>query len=231
MKSTKYILLSYCIDESTPVYGNTPQPQILQNSSISSGDTSNTFNLKIHNHTGTHIDAPYHFQNNGNKISDYSLEDLIFSSPVVLGCTVGKEGNISSDSLMLSADRLEGADCLLLRTNFGIFRNEDVYRTHNPAILSEAIKWLRKEFPSIRCLGIDTISISSYQNRDEGRKAHNEAFILKEGSGEPLLLIEDMNLESLKDSHILKKIIVIPWQIKGIDSAPCSILAEIEQKE
>ena len=231
MKSTKYILLSYCIDSSTPVYGNTQQPQIIQNSNISSGDTSNTFNLKLHNHTGTHIDAPYHFQKDGNKISDYSLEDLTFSRPVVLDCTVGKEGNISSNVLMLSADRLEGADCLLLRTNFSIFRNEDIYRTHNPAILSEAIKWLRTEYPSIRCLGIDSISISRYQNREEGRKAHNEAFIIKEGLGEPLLLIEDMNLESLKDSHILKKITVIPWQIRGIDSAPCSILAEIVQKE
>ena len=66
MKSTKHILLSYYIDSSSPVYGNTPAPQIIQNSSISSGDTSNTFYLKLHNHTGTHIDAPYHFQKDGN---------------------------------------------------------------------------------------------------------------------------------------------------------------------
>lgn len=231
MKTTEYIFLSYFIDSHTPIYGNSQQPKIIQKSSLSKGDTSNTFILELNNHSGTHIDAPYHFINDGKRISEYPLKNLIFSRIAVLDCDVGKDGFISSELLKHFPDKLRDAECILIRTNFGLFRNETVYRTHNPGILSDAIKWLRTKYPSIRCIGIDSISISGYQHREEGRKAHKEAFVENKGMAEPLLLIEDMNLNALSENHILKKIIVIPWQIEGIDSAPCSIVAEVEQRE
>jgi kynurenine formamidase len=36
-----------------------------------------------------------------------------------------------------------------------------------------------------------------------------------------------MNLKTLSNSK-LKLVIVFPWQVDGIDSAPCTVLAEIE---
>jgi kynurenine formamidase len=122
---------------------------------------------------------------------------------------------------------LQKSDCLLLHTGFGQYRSEERYRAYNPGIAPETILWIRKDYTNIRCIGIDSISISSFQHRNEGIEAHKAAFIIKKGLGEPLLLIEDMNLRTLSNSK-LKSLIVLPLQVDGIDSAPCTVLAKIE---
>lgn len=223
----KYILLSYSINEHTPAYGDTPKPCILPLSQISRGDASNIAVLSIHNHTGTHIDAPKHFVDDGRAISEYALDELIFINPVVVDCLKSEESLITPDDLKHASQMLQKSDCLLLHTGFWKYRDEGRYRTHNPGIAPETILWIRKEYPNIRCIGIDTISITSFQYRSIGREAHKAAFIIKEGLGEPLLLIEDLDLSKVISSK-LKLIIVLPWQVIGIDSAPCSVLAEVE---
>ena len=222
----KYVLLSHTIDENTPLYGNTPAPRILSYSRISDGDSSNTSILSIHNHTGTHIDAPKHFIDDGKAISEYTLDELVFNDPVVVDCPKDGPSLITIDDLQHGSHMLQKSDCLLLRTGFGRFRDEGRYRTHNPGIAPETILWIRKEYPDIRCIGIDTISISSFQHRGAGREAHKAAFIEFDKLGEPLLIIEDIEL-NIKSSGMFKAIFVFPWQIEGLDSAPCSILAEL----
>lgn len=69
----KYLLLSYPINESTPLYGSIPMHHVLPYSEISKGDAVNTVFISIHNHTGTHIDAPKHFFDDGKQISEYIL--------------------------------------------------------------------------------------------------------------------------------------------------------------
>ncbi len=223
----KYVLLSHAIKENTPLYGNTPPPRILAHSRISEGDSSNTAILSIHNHTGTHIDAPKHFVDDGKAISEYTLDELVFEYPVIVDCPKDDASLITPEDLQYASHMLQKSDCLLLRTGFGQFRDEEKYRTHNPGIAPDTILWIRKEYPNIRCIGIDTISISSFQHRTVGREAHRAAFAIEAGLGEPLLLIEDMNLDVLSSSE-LKYVIVFPWQVNNIDSAPCSVLAEIE---
>jgi kynurenine formamidase len=73
---------------------------------------------------------------------------------------------------------------------------------------------------------MDTISISSYHREDLGIQAHLNAFL--EGSGEPILLVEDLNLEALGDVDLVEEVLVIPWQIDGVDSAPCTVLAGLK---
>lgn len=220
-------ILSYTIDENTPVYGSTPKPVINPYREISKGDSSNSYIITVHNHIGTHVDAPRHFIPDGRPISDYSLDELIFNNPLLIDCPKAPGELIELEDI--STQELEGVDCMLLHTGFGQFRDRDqeFYRTQNPGISPDVILWLRKEFPAIRCICIDSISISSFQHRERGRKAHIAAFINKEDLGEPLLLIEDMNLNTLSGDDKLRKVVVIPWQISGIDSAPCIVLAEV----
>ncbi|MGZ7048139.1 MAG: cyclase family protein, partial [Methanobacterium sp.] len=60
------------------------------------------------------------------------------------------------------------------------------------------------------------------------KKAHLNAFMEKKELGEPLVLVEDMKLDNIKNLDSVENIIVVPWQIKGIDSAPCTVLAKIK---
>ena len=70
---------------------------------------------------------------------------------------------------------------------------------------------------------MDLISVSSYSNRSEGRKAH-QAF-LKPEIGNPILLVEDMKL-NIKGPF--SKVIVAPLLIDKADGAPCTVLAYTE---
>lgn len=223
-----YRTLSYLIDENTPVYGSTPEPQIYHYRQISSGDSSNSYVLTIHNHTGTHVDAPRHFIPDGRHITDYSWDELTFNNPLIIECLKGPGEQVElRDIFKQKLD--DSIDCLILRTGFGRFRdkNQKIYRTQNPGILPEVILWLRKEFPAIRCMGTDSISISGFQYREQGREAHIAAFKKREDLNEPLLLIEDLNLNTLSAHDKLKKVMIIPWQISDIDSAPCVVLADV----
>ena len=74
--------------------------------------------------------------------------------------------------------------------------------------------------PSLKIIGFDFISLSSFQNRLLGRKAHYE-FLLKND----ILLIEDMNLDNLQNISITS-IIALPLLLDGIDGSPITILAE-----
>lgn len=226
----KYLFLSHTLAENTPLYGSLPTHRILPYSEISKGDIVNSFILSFHNHTGTHVDAPNHFIVDGRKISEYTLDELIFKNPVMVNCPKSDESLIVPEDLQQASEILKKCDCLLLHTGFGQFRSEERYRTNNPGIAPETILWIRKKFANIRCIGIDSISISSFQHRSEGIEAHKAAFCVKEGLGEPLLLIEDMSLGKILNSK-LKLVIVMPWQVYGIDSAPCTVLAEIEEYE
>ncbi len=224
--SSRYKVLSYPVNATTPMYGSAPQPLLTPYSQIAKGDASNSYIITVHNHTGTHIDAPKHFVENGRSISELLQNELIFKNPVIIDCPKDSATLISHADLQASS-LLQVNDCLLLRTGFGQYRYEEKYRTHNPGIAPETILWIRRAYQNIRCIGIDSISISSFQNRNAGREAHKAAFMEMNGLSKPLFLIEDMDLEALSSHDILKKVIIIPWQINGIDSAPCIVLAEV----
>ncbi|HMB44558.1 MAG TPA: cyclase family protein, partial [Candidatus Methanoperedens sp.] len=66
--ASSYKILSYPINEISPMYGSAPPPTFKPYSQIVKGDTSNSLIISIHNHTGTHIDAPKHFIDNGKSI-------------------------------------------------------------------------------------------------------------------------------------------------------------------
>jgi len=67
---------------------------------------------------------------------------------------------------------------------------------------------------------MDLISVSSYSNRAEGRKAHHAFLNPREGA--PILLIEDMKLDT---DESFKKVIVAPLLIDKADGSPCTVMA------
>ena len=69
---------------------------------------------------------------------------------------------------------------------------ERVYWENNPGISPELAQKLKDRLPSLRVLGADLISITSFQNRPTGRVTHK--IFLNEPS---ILLIEDMDLSKL----------------------------------
>ena len=210
-----YITLSYALEETSPVHIGLKKPEMVHNNQIVEGTGYNTYLINVENHSGTHVDAPGHFMEGGKIISEYLPDELVFNNPLIVDIPKGPNELIKIWDI--SKLDFNGADCVLFYTGF----------TQNPGVSPEVVYFLRKNFKNVRCIGIDCVSMSGYQNPELGKEAHLNAFEKNNEFGEPLLLIEDMKLSNVKNES-LESIIVVPWQIKGIDSAPCTVLAKVK---
>ena len=219
MKKSKYRLLSYPVSVDAYSYGGRKPFNIRQLRSISKGDSCNTFMINMPNHAGTHIDCPNHFFTSGKRLSQYKFHDFIFYNPAVLDCPKKKNELVTIDDIEKNLKKLKGKDVLFLRTGFYKFRADLKYARENPGISPEAALFIRKRLGNIRCIGIDTISVSPYADRELGRRTHK---IFLQGS-RSVRIIEDMDLSSnLKG---IKSKFVVPLFINGIVSAPCTVVA------
>jgi Predicted metal-dependent hydrolase len=216
----RYRLLSYPLSERTPLYGGRGIVRIRSDRKISNGDSCNSFDIAFNNHSGTHLDAPRHFFNAGASLDRYSINELIFDRPFILDCPKKPDELIGVKDLR----GIGKCDILLIRTGFYKYRGSNKYIFRNPGFSIPAAQYIRDRRPFIKALGIDTISITPYQNREEGRGAHK--VLLKPGDRKNggVLLIEDMDLSG--NLRSLKRVYSVPVFFRNIDSAPVTVIGE-----
>jgi len=112
MFNNNAIYLSHFINEKTPLYGGKQNQISFDNlSSINGGDTSNSMLVKFPNHTGTHIDFPLHFSNNGKSINDYPPDFWFYEKIGFINCNVSK---INQELKNLPSD----IEFLIIKTGF-----------------------------------------------------------------------------------------------------------------
>lgn len=216
----KYYYLSYFMNAETPLYGGGNGVEIKPLNQISKGDTANTKSIQLHNHSGTHIDFPNHFIAKGKTSSDYDASFWHFQSPFLY-----ERPTTPSEIINLTNEDLKTIPCqtdfLIIKTGFGKYRGQEKYWKFNPGLSPKSADILRNQLPKLRVVGMDFISLTSFQNRPLGRIAHR-SFL---GGDHPLLLVEDMNLYSLNVQP--KKIICTPLMIENLDGCPVTIIAEV----
>ena len=212
--------LSHYLSEKTPLYGNGKGIHFVKDKEIEIGDSCNTSNLSFPNHSGTHIDFPYHFNPDGKTVNDFPASYWNFDR-VELADLSGKV----DDSQIIGPELFTGlgnkkTELLLIKTGYGAYRGTERYTLTPPGLSANLAPFLRRNFPQLRCIGMDLISVSSYSNRAEGRKAHHAFLNPREGA--PILLIEDMNLNV---DGPFNTVIVAPLLIDNADGSPCTVLA------
>jgi len=219
-KKDNAIFLSYSLSQETPLYGNGKGIYFAPDKEMIKGDSCNTTNLAFPNHSGTHIDFPYHFSPDGKTSNDYPASYWQFDLVELIDLS-GKvdDGQIIGPELFTDLENL-ATDLLLIKTGYSAWRGTDRYTLTPPGLSANLAPFFREKYPKLRCVGMDLISVSSYNNREEGRKAHH-AF-LNPDKGEPILLIEDMKLDT--NDHF-NKVIVAPLLIDNADGSPCTIIA------
>lgn len=222
MQKDKVVLLSHFYSSSTPSYGNRDIFKSTVNSSISVGESANSSTwIFTNNHLGTHIDVPYHFDINGAKVTEISLSDWIFNIVQLIDvpCYGARLIDIN-DIEGISMD--PNIEMLLIRTNYEKYRQEDKYWNDNPGLSPELANYLRENFPKLRCIGFDFISITSWKFRKIGGISH-KAFLAPEDNAKPILAIEDMSLKNLNGK--IDWVIVSPIFVENENGAPVTIFA------
>jgi arylformamidase len=213
------IWLSHFLNNNTPTYGNSGGIDIKSDHSKDLGDSCNSHNLSMPNHVGSHVDVPYHFINEGRKIDSYEPEDWVFNKPFFTEYNVEESNLIIGDDLFNLSKLDEEVDLLLIRTNFERFRGKTKYWKNGPGIAPEVGKSIKNIFPNLKAIGVDFISITSYQHRDLGRESHLELL------SRDIRLFEDLSLKYIYNHSPILKVIALPLIINGGDGAPVTIIA------
>jgi len=225
VNQTKLVYLSYILDENTPTYGNRNKFECEKKSDISKGDVANDSNITTTVHIGTHIDMPYHFFEHGQTIEDFNIEYFRFENILFVDMT--PENIILKDDLIRVLETKTNKmkyDMLVVKTGICHNREEEVFWKNNYGFDPSIAKFLRDEFPSIRVIGFDSVSVSSFSNRMLGRESH-KAFLDPQN---PILLLEDMDLTQMNEHTKVLKLDITPLRIAKCDGLPCTIIAEIE---
>jgi kynurenine formamidase len=220
-----YYRLSYISTLDSPVFPGETKYELLPNLSIDKGDVANNFRFTINNHFGTHMDAPKHFNNEGLPITALPLESFIFESPQLIDVPKGEKEFITADDLKTHAEKIKSADLLLIRTGFAKIRitNPDRYAGKGPAVGVDSAQYLIENFPSLKAIALDIISVGTYDFPKEAEKAHQ--YLLGKFTEKFICIIEDACFEEIAGKH-LKRVIASPILVQGLDSAPVMVIAE-----
>lgn len=216
--SKKLAYLSHFLDEHTPLYGGAKGVSIIPDRDISNGDTANTKLVTLHNHSGTHIDFPNHFFVDGKKSNHYQANFWVFENPYIIDklCNTDEIIDFTVKELFQIPPN---TDFLIVNTGFHKYRNEERFWKNNPGFSPFLAAKLKDRCKSLRVLGMDSISLTAFQNRELGRAAHR-AFLGEHN----ILIVEDMNLTQLDFSPT--KLMCAPLLLNNVDGAPVTIIAE-----
>lgn len=218
------IPLSHPLTAKTPLYPNTPAPVIKSLRSIGGGDHANTSTISFSTHSGTHIDAPSHFCEQGISIMDFfSVTTSFFPAYYIDICRPGSY-EIGVGDLEGCIFQARNAEALLLRTGWDSVRSEDPerYCTDHPWVSPDLAQFLRINCPGLRIFGLDQISVSSSVHRETGYHCHQN-FLCGQN---PILLLEDLNLSDRQLKNPFR-IHIFPYFIDKIDGVPVTVIAEI----
>lgn len=221
-----YRLLSHILSPEDPGWPGAPTLKVTQNSRIGAGSASETYILEIFNHFGTHMDAPKHFVEGGKRIAEFPPEAFVFQRPLLLDIPKGFGEQVIPEDLRPHAGALGTADLLLIRSGVTHFRKSRPadYAARGPSLASSAAKHLMDGFPNIRGVGVDWISIASPAHMPDGVYTHH--YLLGKHHDHFMFIIEDMNLAGI-DAAALRRVLVAPLFIHGIDSSPVTVYGEM----
>ena len=122
--ASPFIRLSYDIDEETPCFPSVTPLRRVQRTSMERGDDNNMITVEIHSHYGTHVDAPYHFNQRGLRITDLDVNHYCFTNPLILEISKGEDQPILEEELRKHEETIAGKDILLIRTGFSTYRGD-----------------------------------------------------------------------------------------------------------
>ena len=188
-------------------YPGDARAKITQRRSILSGDNCNMSNLELSSHTGTHIDAPLHFEEKGNSVDKIPLDVLI--GPVKL---IDLEGVETVDESHLRAADIEGHTRLLIRTSNSALLRQAEFVTDYVSITTAAARYLVEV--GIRLFGIDYLSVEKLKSSDWG--VHHTLL------GNGVVVVEGLDLCRPPPGEY--ELTCLPLPLQGCDGSPARVV-------
>ena len=214
----KIIDLTLTISNKIPAFPGSPQPNFIPWEKIKD-DGYNLELLFLSSHTGTHLDAPYHFLEKGAKIHEISLKKLVSNAVLIKSRKKSNESVTKTDIQKFEKKhgKIARFSSVIFYTGWQRNLQKKYYFTKNPGLSVSAAKYLASKKVSL--VGIDSPSIDL--GTDSKFSVHQ--IFAKKG----ILIVENLaNLEKIKSSKF--HLVVLPLKLKNATGSPVRAIAFVE---
>jgi len=202
--------ISLPILESLPVWPGDPLPVIERFSKMEEGEAANVSRVELCVHFGTHVDAPYHFVEDGCTVDKLPLDALLGLAQV---CEIPQDCNLITANVLKDAGIAEGVRRVLFKTrNSQHWVNGDTAFDQKFVALSEnGAQYLVET--GMLLVGIDYLSIAPFSEPVPTHKV-----LLENG----VIVVESIDLSAVPAG--LYELVCLPLRISGADGAPARVL-------
>ena len=209
--SQKYIDMSYPIEPNMPVLPNYPPVEIVILDSTTRQQQEgprhlNSSRISIGLHTGTHMDAPFHFYGEGKTFEDIPLEQCIGEATLVRLPNHGAFAPITPQDILPFRESIQETGKVVFDTNWSLHWGEPAFFLDHPEITQETAELLLEW--GVHLIGVDFPSV------DRAPYPAHLAFL---GSG--AVIVE--NLTNLSAIHTDRfHLTALPLNLVGRDGSP-----------
>ena len=197
--------ISLTVSPKLPTWPGDPAIRLERFEKLEEGSNANVSRIDMGVHTGTHIDAPYHFLQDGKTVEEMKLSMMVGRVYVLH----------LPDIALIDSRVLEMAQIpprtrrILFRTrNSDLWREQETdFQTNFVAISADGADFLVKR--GIKLVGVDYLSVAPY---GESRQPHQ--ILLKAG----IVILEGLDLSKVSQGRYT--IYCLPLKLAGSDGAP-----------
>lgn len=220
------VIYKKIFDLSQPIFHNCPawptyEMTTVKYEAICPTDGYTAERLDFNVHTGTHIDAPYHFFTDKTTIDQMSVENFQGEAVIVnLSNKIKEKEGITSAHLKEYEDLIKEGSIVLIYTGWSGKRGfgEEYYHDW-PFLSEEGAIWLEKR--KIKGVGIDGLSMGGWYE-GTGRPCHE--ILLKE----EIWLLEELYFPTEILEYRTCYLMAFPLKLQGFGGAPVRAIAMVD---
>jgi arylformamidase len=193
------------ISPDIPVWPGDPPVDLQRVSKMEEGEINNVTRMNISVHTGTHVDAPYHFLPKGKTVETLNLKTLTGRAYVA---------DLPNTDLITAAE-IQAAE-IPPRTKRVLFKTRNSshwakghseFNTNYVAISPDGAKYLVER--GVKLVGVDYLSVAPYED-----VAPTHQILLKAG----VIIVEGLDLSKVAQGRYT--FYCLPLKISKSDGAP-----------
>jgi len=202
--------ISLTITPDLPTWPGDPKIELSRVQQIEDGSDANISKMSIGVHTGTHVDAPYHFFKDGAMVDALPLDILIGAVQVV---EIGNEIEVISAEVLNTAGLIPGVARVLFKT-----RNSSIWAHGNQpfqadfvAVDASGANYLVEQ--RIQLVGMDYLSIAPFTD-----PVPTHRILLNAG----IVVLEGVDLSQIKAGVYL--LACLPLKLGATEGAPARVV-------
>ena len=205
--AAEYIDVTVRLAAGMPVYPGNPEFELQPIKRIAEGGSSNVSKLVLGTHTGTHVDAPKHFIDDGATAEQLPLDVLIGPAHVI---EIATRAGITEQDLA-SAGVDDDARVLIKTGNSALWTSTAFHQDY--AHLTEGgARYLADR--GVKLVGVDYLSVEQFKK--PGAPAHRALL------SRNIVIIEGLNLSKVDAG--MYDMYCLPLPIVGGDGAPARVV-------